>query len=704
MAKRGRKPGRSGQAGAARRRQAAPARSVMQAFDRGLRCSQAGDDAAAAAAFGEAARLQPELHQAHFNLGRALARLGRDGDAQQAFRRTLALKPDHVKAMGRLAGLAARSGDLPGAAALWARALALEPDSFEYLNDYGVALMRLGRMDEARAALERALALAPERAVAHFNLGKLARTLHGDEPAIAHFERAVELDPAYARAWESLGAACHRAAPERAVQCYREALAHDPDLQAARYGLLAFGLRGCDFDLVDESVGRIADALTRGAAADASWQACANLLYLSMFAPLPAAAARALQRRIADALALHTQTPAASAAPRPATTADRRIRVAYLSPNFGDHPVGHVTLSLFPGHDRTRFDITGLSSSRRGSDASAYALRHRRSFDAFHEIGHLQPREAADFVRSLGIDILVDLDGYMDTSSPPLLALRPAPVQVFWLGHAGGLGLPFVDYLIADRHVVPPGDEAGYREAVVRLPETYHCADRHPVAADCAPRAAWGLPEAGVVFCAFNNPDKIDRRVFDCWLRILRAVDGSVLWLTPFRQDRATLVANCSRHAQARGVDPSRLVFAERVPDKATHLARIAHADLMLDTGTLNASTTALDALWAGVPLLALRGERFSNRISTSMLHAIGLADCVCTDLAGYESRAIALARDPAARADLRARLHANRASTPLFDIARFTRHLERAFEVMWAHHGRGEPPAGFDLAPLSGR
>lgn len=606
--------------------------------------------------------------------------------------------------MAELAGVMQRSADLNESLRLWERVTALQPGNARYLNNYGVVLLECGRQREAGRVLRQAIEVDAALVAAHFNLGRLVRLQDGDEAAAAHFARAVELDPAYARGWESLGAAYHRASPDRAAECYRKALAVDPTLQPSLYGLLALALRACDFDGLDELRTRVVDAVHDGAHRNAGWHPCANLRYLSLFAGFPASVDEALREHIAGGLQRAVES--AGALPAGAVAADqpeRRLRIAYLSPNFGDHPVGHVTLSLLPAHDRERFEVIGLSTARNGSDDSEYARRHRAAADAFHEIGDRPAREAAAFIRSLDIDILIDLDGYMDSSSPPILAFRPAPVQLFWLGHAGSPGLPFIDYLIADRHVVPPGEEPAYPEAVVRLPETYHCADRHPIADACAPRAAWNLPDNGVVFCSFNNPDKIDRRVFDRWMRILAQVDDSVLWLTTFRQNVEEVTGNLRRAAASRGVDPARLVFAERVPDKGDHLARLRHADLMLDTLTLNASTTALDGLWAGVPLVTARGDRFSNRISTSMLCAIGMEDLVCADLDGYERLAVRLARDPAARSELRDRLCANREATPLFDIDRFTRHLETAYANIWARHLRGESPDGFDVPVLTG-
>lgn len=679
-----------------------PSVKLQRLFEQGLQRSDADDHEGAAELFRQVIAQRPDLPPPHFNLARALLGLGRDEEALASLERVLALQPNHSKAIRELALQRRRRGEHAEAAGLWQRLLRLEPGNEHYLNQLGIALFDAGRRTEADQVARQLLELKPDVAAYHYNLGNIVRAQQGDDASIPHYARAVELDPTHAQALASLGAACYRKSPDQAEDCFRKALAIDPDTLNAVVGLLGIELRRCDFEATEATLAQVIDAVDRGVHRHGSWVNAANLSYHALFLPIPKQTVRALQERIADRLNREARARLRlSDNPPGGGNGHRRIRIGYLSPNFSDHPVGHVTLSLFSAHDRERFEVHAISTRRSGSDGSEYARRHRAAFDAFHEIGGHSASRAAEFIHSLGIDILIDLDGYMDTSSPPILAYRPAPVQVFWLGHAGGLGLPFVDYLIADARVVPPGEEGDYREAIARLPETYHCADRHPIAADCPPRPAWNLPEQATVFCAFNNPDKIDRRVFECWMRILQAVDGSVLWLSSFRQNRETLMTNLRARAAEQGVDPARLILSERVPDKAMHLARIRHADLMLDTLTLNASTTALDSLWAGLPLLAVRGDRFSNRISTSMLHALGMEDMVCADLAEYERRAIQLGRDPEARAGLRRRLRENLETHPMFRIERFARHLEQAYETMWARHGRGEAPGGFDVPPL---
>jgi protein O-GlcNAc transferase len=291
------------------------------------------------------------------------------------------------------------------------------------------------------------------------------------------------------------------------------------------------------------------------------------------------------------------------------------------------------------------------------------------------------------------IDILVDMKGYTGESRPEIFALRAAPIQVSYLGYPGSMGAAFIDYIVADRHVIPDADRRWFSERVVRMPWSYQVNDdRQPTAEETPSRLACGLPASGFVFCSFNKHYKIDRALFDAWMRILGAVPGSVLWLLGGHGEKRLRQA-----AGARGIDPARLVFAGKQP-KPEHLARHRLADLFLDTHHVNAHTTAADALWVGLPLLTAPGPSFAGRVAASLLHAVGMPELAAPDLAAYERRAIELARAPAELANLRARLDAARRTSPLFDTARFARDLERAYERMWTVHVSGRPPEAFDL------
>jgi predicted O-linked N-acetylglucosamine transferase (SPINDLY family) len=295
------------------------------------------------------------------------------------------------------------------------------------------------------------------------------------------------------------------------------------------------------------------------------------------------------------------------------------------------------------------------------------------------------------------VDIAIDLKGHTPDARPGILAHRPAPLQVSYLGYPGTTGAPFLDYLIADATVIPAGEERFFSEQVVRLPHSYQVNDATRAIAERAPsRHEAGLPDPAFVFCAFNNSYKITPAFFGVWMRLLEHLPASLLWLL---DDNPAARSNLQQSARAQGIDPARLVFAPRV-DHAAHLARHRLADLFLDNLPCNAHTTASDALWAGLPLVTCRGETFAGRVAASLLQAVGLPELIADDLQQYERLALELARDPAVLARHRERLARNRLSHPLFDTERFRRHIEAAYLRMWELHQRGEPPRGFDVAP----
>ncbi len=382
---------------------------------------------------------------------------------------------------------------------------------------------------------------------------------------------------------------------------------------------------------------------------------------------------------------------AADAAHRDA--APRRLRIGYFSADFFSHATMFLMAGLFRAHDRGRFAIHAYSYGPPRDDAVRRDLAGR--VDSFTDIGAMGDSDVHALARRHGLDIAVDLKGFTQHNRSGLFAARLAPVQISYLGYPGTMGADCFDYILADSVVIPPEQRAHYSESVIRLPHSYQANDdRREIAANCPSRAELGLPEGAFVFCCFNNTYKIAPDAFAIWMRLLRQVDGSVLWL--FRANRWA-EANLRREAAAHGVDPARLVFAERLP-QSEHLARHARADLFLDTFNYNAHTTASDALWAGLPLVTRAGRGFAARVGASLLHAVGLPELVTADDAGYEALALALARDPARLAAIRARLAENRRSAPLFDTAGFTRAIEAAYETACARYLDGHAPADFTI------
>jgi predicted O-linked N-acetylglucosamine transferase (SPINDLY family) len=381
---------------------------------------------------------------------------------------------------------------------------------------------------------------------------------------------------------------------------------------------------------------------------------------------------------------------------QPSGAAHDRIRIGYLSADFRDHPVAHLIVGLIESHDRNRFEVAGISLGV--NDSSEVRARFEASFDHFIDLDERQDDAVMRRIDELKLDILVDLVGYTLGNWMAAFAYGFAPIQVNYLGYAGTTGVDLFDYILVDPFVVPADQQPFYSEKLVHLPDAYQPNDPKRAIAERTPtRAECGLPENGFVFAMFNNSLKITPRVFDVWMRLLRAVPGSVLWI--FKASEL-IEQNLRREAEARGIDSGRLVFAPRIP-LADHLARHRLADLFLDTFPYTAHTTASDALWAGLPVVTCAGKTFPARVAGSLLRAIGLPDLVTSSFAEYEALAFKLATDPAKLKDARERLKHNRDTMPLFNLDRFRRHIEAAYTIMWERYQRGKPPASFAVDPI---
>jgi predicted O-linked N-acetylglucosamine transferase (SPINDLY family) len=370
-----------------------------------------------------------------------------------------------------------------------------------------------------------------------------------------------------------------------------------------------------------------------------------------------------------------------------------RMRIAYLSADFRQHATAYLIAELFELHDRSRFEISGVSFGM--DDKSDTRNRLIASFDRFLDVREKTDEEIARLLHDLQIDIAVDLKGYTQDSRLGILAHRPAPIQVSYLGYPGTGGADFLDYIIADKTVAPFEHQPFFTEKIVHLPDTYQVNDTKRKIAQLAPtRQEVGLPENGFVFCCFNNNWKITADTFSIWMRLLHRIEGSVLWLLA---DNRSAVRNLREQAQDRGIAQGRLVFAGHLP-LDQHLARYRLADLFLDTLPYNAHTTSSDALWVGTPVITRLGESFAGRVAASLLNAIGLPDLVTHSADDYEALALRLAKDPALLAAYRNRLATNRMTHPLFDTDRFRRHIEAAYSQMWQTWQRGEKPRSFTV------
>jgi predicted O-linked N-acetylglucosamine transferase (SPINDLY family) len=541
----------------------------------------------------------------------------------------------------------------------------------------------LKRLDEALRDYDQAIALRPRFPQSHVNRGNVLAMLHRPDDALESFRKAIALEPDFADAYSNAGNIYStRRSYGEALGAYDRALTLRPDDSETRSMRLLAKMYLCDWSNFAAECRLLVEAVNAA-------------LPVYPFSMLPVSTAPAEQYRCAKTFT-KTRYPGAGSSPLPATTRRHdRLRIAYVSSDFREHAVSNLAAGMFEHHDRTRFSVTALSIGP--DDGSALRRRLQDAFDEFIDAGALRDDEIAARVKNAEIDILIDLNGYTHGARMGIFARRPAPLQVGYLGYSGTVGADYIDYVIADPTVIPERDFGYFSEKVVWLPGSFMVNDAaRPIAEATPTRNELGLPDDGFVFCCFNQPYKIGPNIFDVWMRLLRTVDGSVLWL---KENGAEASRNLRREAEQRGVAPERLIFAPSMPLAADHLARQRQADLFLDTLPYNAHATTADALWAGLPVVTCLGGTFAGRVAASLLKAAGLDDLIATSLDDYEALALKLAREPSLLAAYRATLLHNRDTCSLFDTARFTRHIEAAYSRMWQMRQRGERPAHFAVA-----
>ena len=642
--------------------------------------------AEALASFDEALAARPDYVTALNNRGNVLQELKRPAESLASYERALAIQPAHVQALYNR-GIVLRELQRPTEAlASFDRVLAIKPDHVDALNNRGVVLRELKRPAEALASYERALAVRPHYVEALNNRGSALRDLQRLPEALASHDQALALDPANADTFYNRGVVLRDLKRfAEALASFEQALAIDPGHRYAFAGTAYAAPAVCDWARTATIAGELAARIAQRSSIIPPFT-------LLSYGVDPALQLECAKICIEDAIRVPAQPLATKTARH-----DGKLRIAYLSADFRQHPVAILIAQLIELHDRARFEIVGVSFGP--DDHSDMRARLARAFDAFHDVRSQSDREVAELLNRMQVDIAVDLGGHTQDARLGILAHRPAPVQVSYLGYAGTTGAGFIDYVIADQTVLPLDQQPFYTERIVHLPDCFLVNDStRKIAARTPTRREASLPEEGFVFCSFNNNNKITQPVFEAWMRLLRAVEGSVLWLS---QDNVDARENLRGAAAARGIDPARLIFALRLDLYEEHLARHRLADLFLDTLPYNAHATASDALWAGLPLLTCRGATFAGRVATSLLDAAGLPELVTDDLGAYEALALRLATDASLLRGFWQRLAQNRATCPLFDTDRFRRHIERAYTTMWELQQRGERPASFSVEPV---
>ncbi len=655
-------------------------------LNRGVLLAQIGRHEAAIESYDRALAIRPDHGPALLSRANALAQGNRFVEACGAYEKLLRLVPNHVAALGSYADVLCLLGRHDEAVAPYQRALSLKPDNIAVLNNYGNLLIELRRTEQALACFDRALSLAPNDPELLFNRGNVLAALERAEEAVASYDRALAISPNRADILSNRANMLGPNRHEEAVRDYERAFALDPRHPHVFEALSFLALDACNWP----KAARLAEIAERGIADKSHTIGITYpLFYFGNPSYLQICARDYLQRSL---------RPNSKPLPPRAAAKSDKLRVAYLSSDFRGHAVATSIVELLERHDRTDFEFLGLSTSR--DDGSATRARIAKSFDRFHDVSSSSDRGIAELIRELDVNIAVDLNGLTRGNRIGILALRPAPVQVLYLGFASTTGADFVDYFLADPTVLPFAEQAYFSEKIIHLPDCYHPSDTTRQIAPVVPtRAELGLPDHGFVFCCFNRSFKISASIFEAWTRILRRVPESVLWL-PKMHDAA--MENLRSELTVCGLDPARLIFAPRLERIEDHLARHRRADLFLDTLPYGAHSTALDALWAGLPIVTCVGAAFASRVGSSLLKAVGLPEMITTSLDEYEALAVKLATDPALLHGIRSKLATNRSTYPLFDIDRLRRYVEAAYKIIWDLHQRGEPPRQISIETLA--
>ena len=572
-----------------------------------------------------------------------------------------------------------RTGEYERAEQIYRDIIHADPSNYDAHHRLAFLHGQRGRWEDAQRVMALAIELNPRAADAQFLRGAALQKLHRHEEAVGCFDRALALNPGLAEARLNRAASLYRLRRyEDAGADYSRLLDADPDYPFARGNRLFCRLQCCDWRALADETTAIETALREGRRVIAAFDAKA--LFLSTEDELTCA-------RIWTA----DQHPGPSAPRTPRRQRTSPLRVAYVSADFRDGPLGTLMTGVFERHDRSRIETVGVSLG--AGDGSSARSRFEKAFGRFIDLHDNSDGEIVSLLRQMEIDIAVDLMGFTEGGRPGIFQHRSAPLQVNYLGYPGTVGADWHDYLIADRVVVPEAERRFYAEELIYLP----CYLPRDTACQAAPlrivRADEGLPETGFVFACFNNAYKINPTMFDIWMRLLRLVDGSVLWLP---ESNRLAMQNLRRETVARGVAPERLVFAPFRKAPEQHLARLQLADLFLDTLPYNAHTTASDALWAGLPVLTCLGATFAGRVAGSLLQNLGLRELITESLADYEAAALRLARDPLVLRVIREKLAQHRKTHPLFEEDQFTRRLETAYSTMWERYEAGLAPESF--------
>ena len=623
----------------------------------------------ALASYKRSIQLDPRHAEAFNNLGNIYQDNGQYHEAIQAYDNAIKLDANYAEAYSNKGNNLQKIGQYDSALSLYDAALRINPKYIQALLNRGFAFLRLKKFDDALRSCDEAILINPLSPLAWTDKGVICQHEKYYEKAIEFFNKAISIDEKFAEAYGNKGSCLIELKDyDSALQCYSAAFSVKPSLDYLLGDIIGLKLLLADWRGLDKSI----DMVKQGVEKD---QRVTNPFKLLAAIDDPNLALRAAKNWV------KAMSPQKDILDKINRKAHPKIRLGYFSADFRNHPVSFLAAELFELHDRDRFEVYAFSV-RSAEPGDAMRERLVNAFDHFIDVEHKTDIEVAQLARELEIDIAIDLGGHTQFAPTGIMSYRAAPIQINYLGYPGTMGAPYMDYIIADPILIPPENQQFYSEKVIYLPNCYQPNDRKKVISPRKfTRAEVGLPEKGFVFCSFNNNFKILPQIFASWINILKKVEGSVLWLL---EDNSLAAENLRKEAQKAGVNPDRLIFAQRVPH-AEHLARHELADLFLDTYPYNAHTTASDALWAGLPLITIQGSSFASRVASSLLTAVGLEELITQSNEQYETLAVSLSSDRHRIYLLKTKLAGCKTSSLLYDSKTLTTNIEDCYLRIFA-------------------
>lgn len=610
-------------------------------------------------------------------------RNGQLSQAQAIYEAILKIEPKHDQVLHLLGFLYYQRKNYRRALTLIDKAIEINPKIYFFYYDRAKILQDVKKYNAAIASYDKAISLKPNYAEAYLNRGNILQSLNNLKSAVASYNEAIRIKPDYVEAYVNRGTALQKIkALDAAATSYEHAIRIKPNYPYLLGAFLHVKMQICEWTDLDKNILKLIDGIEHH-------QKCSPCFPVLSLIP-----SLSIQQKVAEILVNDQRLNNSFLGEITTHKKSEKIRLGYYSSDFYNHATAHLMAGLFEGHDRSKFEIVAFSFGPKQKDEMQ--IRLTSAFNQFIDVDSKSDVEIAALSRSLDIDIAIDLKGYTTHSRMNIFAYRAAPIQVNYLGYPGTMSAPYIDYLIADSVLIPKTDQSYYSEKIAYLPNSYQVNDsERKITNKLFTRQELALPESAFVFCCFNNNFKITPCTFDVWMNILKKVDNSVLWLF---EDNAVAATNLSKEAERRGIDASRLIFAKRMMN-ADHLARHKAADLFLDTFIYNAHTTASDALWAGLPVLTVKGNTFASRVAASLLNAIDLPELITDSHEHYESLAVELATNPEKLYAIKTRLEKNRLTTPLFNTALFVQHIEAAYTQMYDRYQENLPPEHIYIA-----